>query len=157
MNGFLRASISNGVAEEQALIRRWWHEVEHARGRLVWEYYLEGRYVDAVWFPGAPGAGEECDGKNAPARFPLNGAEVVLCEAKRTLSPELVGQALVYAVFAVRARAQLRETIVFAETGDEAMRSAARDLGLTVVVGTEPPAPANRPPRTEQAPHKWKS
>jgi len=142
MTDYQQSPVSHGNPAEQALIRRWWHEVEQARGRLVWEYYLEGRYVDAVWFPCDSGARAESDGKDAPCRFPLKGAEVVLCEAKRTLTPELIGQALVYSVLAVRAQARLRGAIVFAEKGDDSMRQAAKALGLSVVVGTsslEPP------------------
>ena len=37
---YLRESISNGNAREQALIRRWWHEQHKAQGCIVWEYQL---------------------------------------------------------------------------------------------------------------------
>ena len=77
---------------------------------------MEGRYVDAIWFPSDPDTGVESDGKNAPNRFPLKDAEIVLCEAKRDLTPELIGQALVYSVFAKQAHGRLHRTIVFAET-----------------------------------------
>jgi hypothetical protein len=94
MTNFLQDSISNGNPHEQALIRRWWHQEEGAAGQIVWEYYLDGRYVDAIWFPHYPTAGgAESDGKDAPNRFPLKGAEIVVCEAKRDLTPELIGQA----------------------------------------------------------------
>lgn len=130
---FLRDPVSNGSPEEQALIRRWWHKEHGAGGRVVWEYHFEGRYADAIWFPDADGSSEE-EGKEAPKRFPLAENEIVLCEAKLELTPELVGQALVYRQFALYAGALVRETVVFAETGSESMRRAALDLGLTVVI-----------------------
>ena len=55
-------------------------------------------------------------------------------QAKLELTPELVGQALVYRQFALYAGALVRETLVFAEKGSASMRRAALDLGLTVVV-----------------------
>ena len=47
---YLRNSISNGSELEQALIRRWWHEEHESRGRIVWEYYLDWWYADAILF-----------------------------------------------------------------------------------------------------------
>lgn len=131
---YLRRSISNGSRYEQALIRRWWHETHEARGRMVWEYYLEGCYVDAVWFPDAVGVGVEIAGRNASRLFPLRDSPVVLCEAKRRLTPELVGQALVYDVFARRAGGQVRSVVIFAEAGSPSMKSAAEKLWLEVVL-----------------------
>lgn len=134
---YMKAAISNGNPAEQALIRRWWHEVENAEGRLVWEYYLDGRYVDAIWFPDDPKDSVESDGKDAPGRFSLRNKKIILCEAKLELTPELIGQALVYSTFALNAHGKLGRTVVFAETGSDAMRRAAKQLGLWVVIGTE--------------------
>jgi hypothetical protein len=102
---------------------------------MVWEYTLENRSVDAIWFPSVPSVGEEHNGKAAARRHPLKGVEVVLCEAKAAaLTPELVGQALVYRQFVLRAGAIVRDTVVFAPKADDAMRRAAAELGLTLVV-----------------------
>jgi hypothetical protein len=131
---YLRPSVSNGHPREQALIRRWWHEVHGARGRLVWEYYLGDCYLDAMWFPEAEETGLEVRGKNAPAAYPIEGAKVVLCEAKLRLTPELIGQALAYGVFARRAGAQVQSIVVLAESGRPSFVAAAKDLGLHVVV-----------------------
>lgn len=135
MEHYLKKSVSNGNPREQALIRKWWYEEKHSEGLLVWEYCLEGRYLDAVWFSSAEKHGAERSGLNAPATFPVNGREVILCEAKITLSPELVGQALVYRQFALWAGAQVRETIVFAEKASPTMIRVAHELALTVKVG----------------------
>ena len=82
----LLPSVSNGHPREQALVRRWWREVQGARGLLVWEYYLEGCYLDAVWFPEASEARVEASGMRAPIAHPLDGRPVVLCEAKRCVA-----------------------------------------------------------------------
>jgi hypothetical protein len=134
LSDYLRAPVSNGNPTEQALIRRWWHEEHGAKGRLVWEYYLGGCYLDAMRFPEAAEAGQEFSGAGAPKRFPLHGVPVVLCEAKQRLTPELIGQALVYTVFARRASADVRSTVIFAESGGDSFRSAAEELGLRVVL-----------------------
>ena len=134
MQQYLKAPVSNGNRREQALIRRWWHEENSGNGALVWEYYLEGRYADAVWFPNAPNPGIEVSGRKAPEKYPLQGIEIVLCEAKSHLTPELIGQALVYMKFACYAGARVRETIVFSETADSSMKKVAEDLRLKVVV-----------------------
>ena len=102
---------------------------------MVWEYYLEGRYADGVLFWEDNAEAVEEPGEGAPDRFPLDGASVILCEAKGDLSPELIGQALVYSRFATRAGAKVQETIVFAERGSESMKQVAAELDLTVVVG----------------------
>lgn len=120
---------------EQALIRRWWHEVHEARGRIVWEYFLGECYADAVWFPETGGVGEEYPGTRASERFPIERQTVVLCEAKLRLNPELIGQALVYAVMARSAGADVRATVAFAERGSKSMVAAAKALGLEVVLG----------------------
>jgi len=131
---YLRTPVSNGNPVEQALIRQWWHEEQGAKGRLVWEYYLGDCYLDAMWFPDADIEGEEHPGTGAPRRFPLAGASVVVCEAKQRLTPELIGQALVYSVFARRAGADVRSTVIFAQAGGDAFKTAAEDLGLAVVL-----------------------
>src|SRR5262249_11469636 len=128
----LRPSISNGQPIEQAMIRRWWHEEHSARGRLVWEYHLEGRFLDAVWFPDATDGAGEATGLRAAATHPIGGQPVVLCEAKVELTPELIGQALVYRVFAQRAGAEVRSTVLFVQTSVPALETAARELGLEV-------------------------
>ena len=134
MPTYLQDSVSNGIAREQALIRRWWHEQHSAQGVLVWEYYLEGKYADAIWFPNTSESGVERPGKQTARSSPLADQEVVMCEAKADLTPEVVGQALVYTFFAKRAGARVAETLVFTETGGQAMREAASGLGLTLVV-----------------------
>jgi len=131
---YIRPAISNGQPREQALIRRWWHEVHAARGCLVWEYYLRNCYVDAIWFPEASESRREISGADAPKNFPIQGLPVVLCEAKLRLTPELIGQALLYKVLAERAGAKVRSTVVFAETAQPDFMSAAEQLGLEVVV-----------------------
>lgn len=101
---------------------------------MVWEYNLEGRYLDAVWFPDEPGGKIEEPGLQAPIRFPIKGREIVLCEAKIKLTPEQIGQALVYERFAQHAGAVVKETIVFSAVADNSMVRAAKELGLTTVV-----------------------
>ena len=126
--------ISNGNPEEQALIRRWWHEQHAARGLMVWEYYLNGCYVDAVWFHDHSATGTEEQGLKAPIRFPIIGKPIVLCEAKVRLTPELIGQALVYGSFARRLGADVAGIVIFAKSGSHALVTAAEDLGLQVVL-----------------------
>ena len=135
MSKYLRESISNGNPKEQALIRRWWYETKGAQGRMVWEYYLEGKYADGILFFGDQATAIEEPGDRAPERFPLDGTDIILCEAKGDLNPELIGQALVYSHFAIRAGAKLRDTIIFAENGSDSMKQVAAELGLTVMVG----------------------
>lgn len=134
MMRYLQPSISNGVPAEQAVIRRWWHEKHKARGRIVWEYYLDGCYADAIWFPDAPGQGQEEPGKGTGRLFPLSGENVVVCEAKQTLTPELIGQAMVNSELTRRAGANLRYTVVFAERATTALKEVAEKFGLTVTV-----------------------
>lgn len=134
MNEYLQPSVSNGRPDEQALIRRWWHEQHNARGRIVWEYHLEGFYADAIWFLDVPVNGAEEPGRDTARLFPLGGERIVLCEAKATLTPELVGQALVYSELARRAGAELDSTVVLSESGPPQIQEVARSLGLTVVV-----------------------
>lgn len=134
VSDYVRAAISNGHPREQALIRRWWHEKHGARGRIVWEYYLGGCYLDAMWFPESTDSGSEYPGLGAPAKFPIAGVPVVLCEAKLRLNAELIGQALVYGTLARRANADVRSVMIFAETALPAFRTASEDLGLVVVL-----------------------
>lgn len=131
---YLPEPVSNGNPEEQALIRRWWHEEQEGHGRIVWEYFLQGKYADAIWFPSDPESGVESPGNEAPSLFPLKGADIVLCEAKEKLNPEVIGQALVYSAFARRMGANMRETIVFTQTASDSMRAAALEYGLTLFV-----------------------
>jgi len=63
------------------------------RPRISNAEVLEGRYADAVFFPSTPGSNVEHDGLDSARRFPLKGAEVILCEAKRELSPDKAMQA----------------------------------------------------------------
>ena len=131
---YIRPSISTGRPLEQALIRRWWHEVHGARGRLVWEYYLGDCYLDTMWLPEAQGHGIESPGTDAPRSYPISGVPMVLCEAKTRLTPELIGQALVYGSFARRAGANVQSIVVFAEAAGQAFVAAAEELGLKVVL-----------------------
>ena len=89
---------------------------------------------DKVTGANAPGTAVEEPGERAAKRFPLKGNEVVLCEAKVSLTPGLIGQALVYKQFALRAGALVRETVVFAEAGARSLREVVQELGLTVVI-----------------------
>ena len=73
MADYLLPSVSNGNPREQALIRRWWYDSWGARGTLVWEYYLEGRYADAVLFCGADAPSGEEGGIGVPVTFPPSG------------------------------------------------------------------------------------
>jgi hypothetical protein len=134
MSEYLLPSVSNGNRQEQALIRRWWHEVHDAKGLIVWEYYLEGKYADAIWFPDAEVTGVEAPGVKTANHYPLNGEEIIMCEAKQALTPEVVGQALVYSRFAERAGAHVSQTVVFAETTSNSMMEVAQELGLSVVI-----------------------
>ena len=113
---------------------------------MVWEYYLAGCYLDAVWFPEANGRENEASGLRAAARFPIAVVPVVLCEAKLRLTPELIGQALVYGAFARRIGANVRSIVIFAETARGSdLKAAAEDLGLTVVLPQSlPPAEHER-------------
>lgn len=134
MDSYLKESISNGNKFEQALIRKWWHEEHDAKGVMVWEYYLEGRYQDAVWFTNAAGAGIEKSGKNAPQLHSLNNQEVVLCEAKLELTPELIGQALVYKQFALHSGAIIKSCVIFSQTAKEQMINVTKELNLIPIV-----------------------
>jgi hypothetical protein len=134
MRDYILPSVSNGNPREQALIRRWWYESEGGRGTVVWEYYLEGRYADAIVFLKNNNPSEEVGGTETPKRFPLRGSEVVVCEAKVELTPELIGQTLVYTRFAIRAGAKVRETMVFAERASKSLEEVAADLNLRVIV-----------------------
>jgi len=135
MSNYLQEPISNGNPKEQALIRRWWHEKQGLKGTLIWEYYLEGKYADAILIPGATESGADYPGKSTSERFPLKGVEIILCEAKLDLTPEVVGQALVYTNFAKAAGAKVLGTIVFCEKGSDSMRRAAIELGLNLEIG----------------------
>ena len=134
MSEFHRESVSNGHPDEQALIRRWWHEQHGGAGCLIWEYHLGGFYADAIWLVDSAEHSGEHSGLNSAKRFPLDGKRAVLCEAKLKLTPELIGQALVYSALARRAGAELHGTVVFAESATPQMRSVASELGLDVVV-----------------------
>ena len=133
MNSYSRPPVSNGNPDEQALIRRWWHEQHAARGRLVWEYCLNGLYADAIWFPDSDCSGVEETGKQSATRFPLNKSNVVLCEAKLMLTPELIGQALVYAWYIRKEGANLLDTVIFAGADPFNRSEVAAGLGITVV------------------------
>jgi hypothetical protein len=86
MTEYQRPSISNGNPHEQAMIRKWWYEQHQAKGCMIWEYCLHGLYADAVWFLNEPLVGKEEPGLQTAKRFPVNGKEVVLCEAKMNLT-----------------------------------------------------------------------
>jgi len=134
MKNYIQKKVSNGNPREQALIRRWWCEKQQGRGLLVWEYNLEGKYADAIWFPNSDETGER-PGKDVKKRFPIRDKEIVLCEAKIELIPWVIGQALVYTRFAIRAGAHVRETVVFAETGSPSMIEVSEELGLSLEIG----------------------
>jgi hypothetical protein len=101
---------------------------------MVWEYYFLEGYADAVWFADETDVSIEESGLQAPNRFPVRGRDVVLCEAKSTLTHQVIGQALVYNQVALRQGANVREVVIFAESGTPLMREIAQQLGLTVVV-----------------------
>ncbi len=131
MNLFQSVRKSRG---RPALIRRWWIEEQSARGLLVWEYYLNGRYADCFWFIDDMCHGQEASGHRATQLYPLKNQRVALCEAKVDLTPEVIGQALVYSRFAIRKGAQLEKIFVFSETGSKPMQDIAVDLGLEVII-----------------------
>lgn len=131
---YLRPPVCNGHPLEQALIRQWWKEVHGARGRMVWEYYLGDCYADAVWFPDADEIDAEYPGTRAATTFPINGASIVLCEAKLRLSPELIGQAVVYRFLARAAGARVRSVVLLAQKSSPPLQAAAEDAGFQVVL-----------------------
>lgn len=131
---YLLPPVSNGVPSEQALIRRHWREQLGGVGVLVWEYYLDGFFADAVLFTERLPAGVEEAGADAPRRFPLGGANVIMLEAKDKLTPELIGQALVYGAIAESHGATVMSRVVCAAKGAEQVSTIARTLGLTPIV-----------------------
>ena len=134
-SNYRHPAVSNGHSGEQALIRKWWYETHDAKGCIVWEYYLGDCFVDAMWFPELSGRGIEMPGLGGSAKFPIVGVPVVLCEAKLRLTPELIGQALLYGSIARRMGADVRSIFVFSETvRSPAFKTAAEELGLQVVL-----------------------
>ncbi len=133
---FLQEAVSNGNAVEQAIIRRWWREAMGAPGVLVWEYFLEGFYADAVIFLDRSPPGSEAPGRRTAERYPLKDERVILCEAKTTLTAELLGQALVYRSVVLDQGAQLESVHVFASEGSARMIAVAHELGLGPIVGS---------------------
>lgn len=144
MDKYIRESVSNGSVGEQAIIRSWWYEKHSAQGLLVWEYYLNGKYADAIWFCEDAVSEVEEPGQNVSKRFPLEGRSIVICEAKKDLTRELIGQALVYSVFAKHAGANVLSTVIFAENAPADMIRAAEELGLEVVIGEDIRGPGAR-------------
>ena len=129
---YVAAPVSNGNPAEQAMIRRWWKTERDSIGELVWEYHVEGRYIDAVLFLDGEG-GSEQPGKLTASKFPLKGQRIHICEAKQVLNPELIGQALVYSCFARNAGASLDGVSVFCQVASPQMIAAAQELGLNVI------------------------
>jgi hypothetical protein len=130
---YLKPAISNGNPREQALVRRWWNEEKGCAGTIVFEYYLEGFYADAIWFPDAVSDPTEHPGKSAPSLFPLNRNRIVLCEAKLILNPEVIGQALTYSQLALNAGAIVDEVIIFCENASSTMERVVTELHLSLV------------------------
>ena len=87
-----------------------------------------------MWFPEAKEHDVEMPGPGAPRNHPILGIPVVLCEAKLRLTPELIGQALVYGFFARRAGAEVTSIVVFAETARPAFAAAAKELAPKLVL-----------------------
>jgi hypothetical protein len=86
-----------------------------------------------------------------PSRFPLAGAEVVVCEAKhREITSALIGQALVYIALARRTGALVQRTVIFADCAAPDIYAAAVDLGLEVVTSTSSVAATLTPNRAMQ-------
>jgi len=129
---YLKPPVSNGNAREQALIRQWWSEEQGNRGHLVWEYYVQGYYIDAIWFPNSPNHGIESPGRATGTLFPIAGESIVVCEAKSKFIPELIGQALVYSQLLIRAGAKVERTLVLSEQRNPVLKAVAEELGLTV-------------------------
>ncbi len=71
---------------------------------------------------------------NLSKHFPIGGHEIVLLEAKHTLNPELIGQAVVYQQLALRAGATVRDIITFSKRADDAMLEVTKTLGVSTVV-----------------------
>jgi hypothetical protein len=134
MASYFEKPVCNGNAREQSQIRRWWNEQHNAAGLLVWEYHLEGYYVDAIWFPELNCRSVEEPGTGSRFRFPIKDMKIVLCEAKRCLNPALIGQAIVYTELAMRAGASVQETVVFAESARMPTIEIAQKLGLKTVI-----------------------
>lgn len=130
---YLLPAISNGNPREQALIRKWWRESCGGRGEIVWEYFIQGYYADAIWFKESPYHGRESSGKETSSRFPLKGQKIAICEAKCDFRPELIGQALVYRCLIERAGAQVEKTLIFSEQTSSVLSWVAKELGLEVV------------------------
>ena len=132
MNEYLKESVSNGNPIEQALIRRWWQEKHYGLGLLVWEYFVNGKYIDAVWFPNSTQSGE-VPGIATNKLYPVADIEVVLLEAKAVdLSYGLIGQALVYKVLLEGKGAVIRDVVILAQSGEEYMIHAVMKLGLSI-------------------------
>jgi len=131
-DAYFQSAVSNGNPYEQALIRRWWAEDQEMKGELVWEYHIDGYYIDAVWFPDSANSGVENPGVNTNGYFPIKDQKIVICEAKLRLTPELVGQALVYTELARRAGAKVEKTVVFCDEVSPRIASVAAELGLEV-------------------------
>jgi hypothetical protein len=127
---YFQPPVSNGNPYEQALIRRWWTENQNRKGGLVWEYHIDGYYIDAVWFIDSADDGVEYPGVKTNSNFPIKDQNIVICEAKLRLTPELVGQALVYTELARRAGAKVKRTIVFYDEASPKMESVTAELGL---------------------------
>lgn len=130
---FLRAPVSNGNPREQALIRRWWLDSCRGKGEIVWEYHIDGYYIDAIWIKDSPNHGKENPGRETSIKFPLKGQKIVLCEAKIKLTPELIGQALVYSKLLDKTGPEIEGTIIFCERSNAAITSVAIEFGLRVV------------------------
>ena len=134
LNEYLRDSISNGNVREQANIRKWWVEAAHSSGLLAWEYPLDGYHVDAIWFPKHEISGETSKGRGARTSYPISGHQIVICEAKSSLSPTLVGQAVVYKALATKAGAKVIQVNLFVEKASEKMIQLVADLGFHCVL-----------------------
>ena len=131
-DAYFQSAVSNGNPHEQALIRRWWVEDQNREGELVWEYHIDGYYIDAVWFLDSANRGVENPGVKTGGNFPIKDQHIVICEAKLRLTPELVGQALVYTELAKRAGAKVAKTVVFCDEANPKIASVAAALGLEV-------------------------
>ena len=131
-NPYRKAPISNGNPDEQALIRKWWQEKCDGKGVLVWEYYVDPYYIDALWFKDNPNHGREYPGRNGRIQFPVSGEHVVLCEAKLSFNPELIGQALTYSFLLMRAGAKVERTVIFTEQSNSILEDVAQKYGLEV-------------------------
>ncbi len=84
---------------------------------MVWEYFLDPGYADGVLFPDVDKDKVE-EPSSGRLQYPLSGATVILCEAKKTLSHGLLGQVSTYRDMALSAGAEVTRDSRFGRARD---------------------------------------